>query len=70
VVDEKVDRIILRMVSDADFRERLMSTETFKKAVDEYDLTQEEMDRIWRTVCKKRGISGPFSQGLSERLSK
>ena len=67
---ETVDEIILRMVSDAGFRARLMSTETFKEAVAEYDLTQEDTDRLWRTVCEKRGGSGPFAQGLSERLSK
>ncbi len=67
---ETVDEIILRMVSDAEFRARLMSTETFKEAVAEYGLTQEDTDRLWRTVCKKRGISGPFAEGLSERLSK
>ena len=67
---ETVDEIILRMVSDAEFRARLMSTETFKDALAGYDLTQEETDRLWKTVCEKRGISGPFAQGLSERLSK
>ncbi len=67
---DTVDEIIVRMVSDADFRAKLMSTQTFKEAVSEYDLTQEETDRLWRTVCEKRGISGPFAQGLSERLSK
>lgn len=67
---EAVDGIVLRMVSDAEFRAKLTSTETFKEALAGYDLTQEETDHLWRTICEKRGISGPFAQGLKRRLSK
>lgn len=65
-----LDELIVRAVSDVEFRAKLMDPTSFREAVAGFDLTTEEMERLRRVTAEKKKTMLPFAEGLNERLAK
>lgn len=67
---ETLDKLIIRAVSDEEFRLRLTTPDSFDEAIGGFDLTPEEVKHLKRVVLERSSAGFPFADGLSERLSK
>ena len=67
---ETLDRLIMRMVADEGFRNKLLDPAQFDETIRGEDLTPEEIERLKKTTCDKKAITLPYAQKLRDRFAK